>query len=117
MKKPTKKLVGFITLIPYALLGVLFIDFLIYPQELLAGKWLTHIQVGSLLWIVGLLAFYLHHVFRVKQFDAERRTLWAIVLLIGNIFSMPIYWYKYIWHQKHQAKAMLTEDGTQIIGF
>lgn len=117
MKKPTKKLLGLITLMPYTLLGLLFIDFLIYPQELLAGKWLTHVQVGSLLWIVGLLAFYFHHLYRVKQVDVEKRILWAVVLLIGNVFTMPIYWYKYIWHQKQSTKVFLNEDGSQIIGF
>ena len=25
------------------------------------------------------------------------KALWAIVLFLGNIFAMPVYWYLYIW--------------------
>ena len=117
MKKSSKKLVGLITLMPYSLLGLLFIDFLIYPQELLAEKSLTHLQVGTGLWIVSLLAFYLHHVFSTKSIDKERRLLWGIVLLLGNVFAMPIYWYRYIWHQQHQPQIIRNKDGSGLIGF
>jgi len=117
MKKLAKKLVGFITLVPYTFLGLLFIDFLIYPQELLAEVYLNHVYVGTLLWIVSLLVFYLIHLFRIKRLDTERQILWAIVLLFGNVLAMPVYWYRYIWHQSHQPKIIKNEDGTQIIGF
>ena len=112
-----KKLVGLITFMPYTLLGVLFIDFLVYPKELLAGKCLAHVQICTLLWIIGLLAFYLVHLFRAKIVDGEKRMLWAIVLLIGNVITIPIYWYRYIRQSTPPSKGFHNEDGTQIIGF
>lgn len=102
---------------PFSLLGLLFTDYLIYPQELLAEKCLMHIRIGSLLWIVSLIAFYLIHLKGMKSFDQERKLLWAVVLLVGNVFSMPVYWYRYIWQVQHQKTFFQNDDGSQIIGF
>lgn len=117
MKTTMKKLVGLITFMPFTLLGVLFIDFLVYPKELLADKYLEHVQACTFIWIIGLLAFYFIHLFRTRIIDEEKRVLWAIVLLVGNVVTMPIYWYRHIWQPVYHKKGIHNEDGTQIIGF
>lgn len=47
-------------------------------------------------WVVGLLVFYLVDLFRNPNVPAESRTLWAVVLFLGNIVAMPIYWALYL---------------------
>lgn len=116
MSKPTKTLLGLITLVPYIFLGLMFINFLTFPQELLTNQLQTTIRISALLWTTGLLAYYAWHLFHGKVLDSEKRLLWSIVLLVGNVFTMPIYWYKHIWHAENEAKIIKNEDGTQIIG-
>ena len=117
MKKIRRKLVGLITFMPFTLLGILLVDFIIYPKELLAGKCLEHVQAVTLLWIIGLLIYYFFHLFRETVFDGEKRILWAVALLVGNVVTMPIYWYRHIWQANYHKKRYHHDDGTPIIGF
>jgi len=57
-------------------------------------------------WVVGLLVFYVVDLFRNPRVPSESRTLWAVVLFLGNIVAMPIYWALYI----------RGEDGTPSAG-
>lgn len=116
MSKSTKILVGLLTVIPYLFLGLMFISFLSFPQKLLANEVQTILQVSTFLWVGSLLTFYLRHLTHYKILDREKRMLWGVVLVLGNVFMMPIYWYKYIWHAQTQPHIMQNDDGTQIIG-
>lgn len=46
---------------------------------------------------LGLLVFYMVHLFRNEAVPQEQKALWAVVLFLGNVLSMPVYWYLYIW--------------------
>ncbi len=52
------------------------------------------------LWMLGLTILYLVHVLRNHQLETNKRMLWAMILLVGNVFAMPIYWYLYIWRKQ-----------------
>jgi hypothetical protein len=47
--------------------------------------------------MIGLLVFYIRHVFQNDRMQEDRKMLWAVVLFLGNALAMPIYWYLYIW--------------------
>lgn len=49
--------------------------------------------------IFGLLAYYLRDLHRSKRVPAERKPVWAMILLSGNVFAMPVYWYLYFWRE------------------
>src|SRR4051812_35362604 len=55
------------------------------------------VQMLFMVVILGLLAFYIMHVFRTDRVRQDKKALWAVVLLLGNLFAMPVYWYHYIW--------------------
>lgn len=61
-------------------------------------------HIGTMLVIMGLLAFYIVHVFRNPALPESRRVLWAVVLFMGNMVSMPVYWFLYIW--RHPVSAL-----------
>ncbi len=46
--------------------------------------------------ILGLLIYYTIHIFNNPAMKDEKRILWLIVLFLGNVFSVPVYWYYYI---------------------
>lgn len=44
-----------------------------------------------------LIAVYIVHLFRTKAVPNDKKALWAVVIFLGHIVAMPIYWYHYIW--------------------
>ncbi len=58
---------------------------------------LFHIMTGLL--VIGLMIFYIVDLFRNPRVPGEMKALWAIVLFLGNLVSMPVYWYLYIWRE------------------
>jgi len=57
----------------------------------------------TMLWIIVLLIIYIADVFKNDRVAMEKKTLWAVVLFMGNMIAMPIYWYLYIWPESHVA--------------
>jgi len=55
------------------------------------------VHLLTMLWIFGLMAFYIVHLFKTERVSTDKKALWAIVLFMGNMFAMPVYWYLYIW--------------------
>jgi hypothetical protein len=47
--------------------------------------------------MIGLLVFYIVHVFKNPALAGDKRTLWAVVLFFGGIVAMPVYWFLYVW--------------------
>jgi hypothetical protein len=55
--------------------------------------------------ILGLTIFYIVDVFRNERVEKDKKVLWAVVLFLGNMIAMPIYWYLYIWKQGPAGSA------------
>jgi hypothetical protein len=59
------------------------------------------VHLFTMLWIMGLTVFYMVNVFRNDRVDKDKKVLWAVVIFMGNMIAMPIYWYLYIWKEAH----------------
>lgn len=51
----------------------------------------------TMLEIIVLMVFYIVDVFKTDRVPQDKKALWAVVLFLGNIIAMPVYWYLYIW--------------------
>jgi magnesium-transporting ATPase (P-type) len=51
----------------------------------------------TMLVIMGLLVFYIVHVYRSARVPDDKRVLWAVILFLGNMIAMPVYFFLYIW--------------------
>jgi hypothetical protein len=60
-----------------------------------------HILTSFLM--MGLTIYYIVNVFRNERVHQDKKTLWAVVLFLGNVIAMPIYWYLYIWGEEKPA--------------
>lgn len=49
--------------------------------------------------IIFLLIFYLFNIFNNEKVKPEKKALWIPILSLGAIFTMPFYWYFYIWKE------------------
>lgn len=57
----------------------------------------------TMLEIFVLLVIYIVHVFKTDRVSQDKKALWAVVLFLGNMIAMPIYWYLHIWRAPKQS--------------
>lgn len=106
MKKLTKIFLGLLTLWPFAYVILFF--FVIFstivfapgtgeagPPPLIALILPLHLL--TMLLVMALMVFYIVNVFKNNRVDKDKKVLWAVVLFLGTMIAMPIYWYLYIW--------------------
>lgn len=50
------------------------------------------------IWVMIIL--YLIRIIKDESIEQNNKILWVILIFIGNIIAMPIFWYLYIWKEK-----------------
>lgn len=108
MKKSSKILLAAATIWPLIYM-LLFMGLFMFAMFLRDGGpgtlWAVIIPVHllTILLIMGLTVFYIVNVFRNDRVNKDMKVLWAVVLFMGSMVAMPIYWYLYIWRDGPQA--------------
>jgi hypothetical protein len=109
MQKPGKLFLGVVTLWPLAYMILFFV--FIFSTILFGGPGgspgafppsfviIFGLHLLTMLVIMGLTIFYMVDVFRNDRVDKDKKVLWAIVIFMGNLIAMPIYWYLYFWKE------------------
>jgi len=69
------------------------------PSESSFPIWLSFLGVVS---ILTALVIYVIDVFKNNKVKKDLKAVWAIILFVGNVIAMPIYWYLYIWKDEKQ---------------
>lgn len=110
MKKPLKIFIGLASLWPviYFCAFILFfvVTFLSFavgadePPEIIFL--IIPLHFLTMLWIFGLIVFYIYNIFQNDRIDGEKKALWAVVIFLGNMIAMPVYWYFYIWREPEE---------------
>jgi hypothetical protein len=107
MKQLAKLLLGLATLWPFAYLVLFFV--VTFATELfMPGSrhqpgpppliaLILPLHFFTMLVVLALLIFYIVNVFKNVRVEKDKKVLWAIVLFMGSMIAMPIYWYLYIW--------------------
>ncbi len=68
------------------------------------------IHLITVICLIALEVFYIRDAYRNPGVAGGRRGLWAVVLLMGNVVAMPIYWYLYIWKQEPAGPGQRVES-------
>jgi hypothetical protein len=62
------------------------------------------------------------NVFRNERVNNDKKVLWAVVLFMGGMIAMPIYWYLYIWRDEkgpaidsNAPKSLNNADETHLV--
>lgn len=109
MSKTGKQLLGLATILPFGYIIFFFVAifsaFLFESTGLIAVIFPLHILM--MLLITALTVFYIVDIFRNNRVDKDKKALWAIVIFMGSIIAMPIYWYMYFWKEQPAADAPL----------
>lgn len=122
MSKTAKLLLGLVTIWPFAYMILFFITIVslaffgrgsepaVGPPPLIALILPLHLL--TMLVIMALTVFYMVNVFRNERVVKDQKVLWAVVLFLGNVLAMPIYWYLYIWKEASPAVAATGQLGS-----
>ncbi len=51
----------------------------------------------TMLEIFALQVIYIVYLFKTDRIAQDKKALWAVVLFLGNMIAMPVFWYLYIW--------------------
>ncbi len=125
MSKTAKVALLIATLWPLCGLGIFFVVWLSMFAQMTAGRLprttglppefvaMFGIQCFTMLWIFGLLAFYITNVFRNPGVRSDVKPLWAVVLFLGSFVAMPVYWYLYIWKDAPTSPSETLSSSTQ----
>lgn len=60
-------------------------------------------MAAILLNILVLVAFYVLYLFRTDHVQGNRKALWAVMLCLGSLLAMPVFWYLYMWPREPGA--------------
>lgn len=66
----------------------------------LGKMFIFHILIILEAWV--LVASYIIYLFKTSVVPKEKKTLWVIVLIFGNVFVMPVFWYLYVWRNNNK---------------
>lgn len=106
MTKGQKALLGLLTVVPpiYLILVLLTpLRHVFTTSPLEASDWslyFTAFHFFMYLYTALLLTFYLVHLFGNGSMSRERKVLWALLLMGGFVFTMPVYWYLQVWRKE-----------------
>lgn len=87
-----------------ALLYTLGINFFIEGPVVVTFFLRHRVFLGQLLFIsllsaVGLTLASMVHLLLASRLNAEAKSMWLLVLFMGNVVVLPLYWYFNIWRQ------------------
>jgi type VI protein secretion system component VasK len=76
-----------------------------------ASSTLFVLHISTIALIFALIASYVVYLFRTNHVPKDRKALWAVVLFMGGIFAMPVFWFIYVW--KPLRMSRLAEQSVQ----
>ena len=109
--KPVKVLIGALTAWPF-LYVLLFMGIMMWmlwvvpagggPDRHSGGAPVAFMvlfgaHLATMLLMVALIAFYVVYLFKTNRVAQDKKALWAVVLFLGNMLAMPVFFYLYIW--------------------
>jgi heme/copper-type cytochrome/quinol oxidase subunit 3 len=67
---------------------------------------LIGLHIFTMFWVMALLVYYIVNVFNNERVPGDKKALWAVVIFLGNMIAMPVYWYLYIWREQDGVVKM-----------
>ncbi|HUS33300.1 MAG TPA: hypothetical protein VMZ53_32580 [Kofleriaceae bacterium] len=102
LSRPIKLLVGAATLwLPLymlAFIATIFAGVATHSApDVDAFEILFRVHMATMVLSMGLLAFYVVHLFKATHLASDQRIMWALVILFFGPFAMPVYFVNHVW--------------------
>lgn len=107
--RPVTILLGVVTIWPLLYMAIFFgyFVYLFARQTAASGfhvfPYFFAMHLLTMLLMVALTIVYIVHAYRSDQIAEDRRIIWVVILVFGNLIAFPIYWYLYLWKPKSGA--------------
>ena len=81
--------------------GTAFVDVMtdFWTETTFVPRVIFPLHLFTILETFALMAIYIHNLFKTDRVPQDKKALWASVLLLGHMLTMPVYWYHYIWKE------------------
>ncbi|MCI0707354.1 MAG: hypothetical protein L0Y80_07730 [Ignavibacteriae bacterium] len=73
------------------------------PMDLYPGPMGKLALAGIVIGVIASIVFAVR-TFRDKGIPKEERIRWSILLLLGNLVALPIYWFIYVWRNNGKSQ-------------
>ena len=50
-------------------------------------------------------AAFVIYVLKTSAVPSDKRSLWLALILFGNLFVLPFFWFQYVWHRQSPTSA------------
>lgn len=108
LSRPVKLIVGVMTLLPFVYMVYFMVSMASSMKTNASGPddfdMLFRLHLGTMLLTFSLMIFYIVYLFRTSKVPQDKKALWAVVLFMGNMFAMPVFWLLYIWQDSKPDK-------------
>jgi len=105
MSTGAKLFLGILTILPFFYI-IAFIAIIIVMVTQIGGDTQSGPPVALfiahgffMLLILGLIVYYIIHALRNTRLPQTERLLWVIIIFVGNMLVMPIYWFLHVWRE------------------
>ena len=79
--------------VPAGLILIAFIEPMLWPK----GTSIFDVLLPALALLgLGTMVGFMWHARRSNAVPSDKRELWLWVLLLGNVFALPVYWFWYV---------------------
>ena len=65
----------------------------------MAFQILFAVHFFTIMYTFALVGFYIYYLFKTDRVPKDKKALWAVVIFLGNMFAMPVFWFFYIWKE------------------
>ena len=59
----------------------------------------------TIIYMFALIGFYIYYLFKTDRVPKDKKALWAVVIFLGNMFAMPVFWFLYIWKETDSSTS------------
>ncbi|SHJ79469.1 hypothetical protein SAMN02745165_03204 [Malonomonas rubra DSM 5091] len=120
LKKPIKIIIGLLTAWP--IIYFIFFMFAMFSVSdeskgnILHNNFDTFFNLHLITILMGwaLIGFYIWFLFKSDRVPQEKKSLWGIVLFMGNVLAFPFFFFIYVWPEKASNKAINRTENTSV---
>jgi hypothetical protein len=78
---------------------VIFVSFASSAEEelIVPGVVLVGLHALAVILTIAAFIFFVSHIYRNDRLSDQQKSLWTTIVLLGNVFAIPFYWWLYIW--------------------
>ncbi|MCC5917975.1 MAG: hypothetical protein JJU02_11690 [Cryomorphaceae bacterium] len=98
MRTIIQLLVGLLSLIPFTFTAIVAINAVQTPDaRFIEFQTLINWLLLVVLVMIGLISYFVVHIFNTDKIPTSRKTFWTIILFFGHVIAIPVYWFLFIW--------------------